>query len=127
MVQPARTQSKMTAHGHSASERALKGPRPTPQTPRRAPPPALSPAFRRGAASPGLRHLIEDWVTVCDRLREAQHVALFLDFDGTLVPLQSRPEDVWLEGRTRPVLGRPPRHRRPSPWLTSLPRRTEVL
>src|SRR5947207_2809031 len=34
MVQPARTQSKMTAHGHSASERALKGPRPTPQTAR---------------------------------------------------------------------------------------------
>jgi len=63
---------------------------------------------------------------VCDRLREAQHVALFLDFDGTLVPLQSRPEDVWLEGRTRRVLRRLLRHPRATLWIISGRRRTDV-
>jgi trehalose 6-phosphate phosphatase len=49
-------------------------------------------------------HLFDRWPLVARRLRSAPHLALFLDFDGTLTPLQRRPGDVRLDAPTRTVL-----------------------
>lgn len=50
------------------------------------------------------RHLQDAWPEIVPRLREARSVAVFLDFDGTLSRLRSRPEDAKLEPHTRRVL-----------------------
>ena len=52
-------------------------------------------------------------------LRKAPHVALFLDFDGTLTPLRQRPEDVALDAETRTVLSRLANHSRVTVWVIS--------
>src|SRR5262249_53939264 len=60
------------------------------------------------------RHLFACWGSVSARIRSAPCVALFLDFDGTLTPLQPRPEGVRLGAsvrRTIQSLGRDPRVR----------------
>jgi trehalose-phosphatase len=58
------------------------------------------------------RHLFDEWATVRERLHAARHVALFLDFDGSLVPLRRRPEQVWLDEAGRRLLRRLARHPR---------------
>ncbi len=52
------------------------------------------------------RHLFECWEQVSERIRAAEHLTLFLDFDGTLAPFRLRPETVWLSDSTRRVLRR---------------------
>jgi trehalose-phosphatase len=39
-----------------------------------------------------LRHLFEEWECIQTRIRQAQTLFLFLDYDGTLTPIVSRPE-----------------------------------
>jgi trehalose 6-phosphate phosphatase len=39
-----------------------------------------------------VRHLFEDWKNIQDKVRVAENLFLFLDFDGTLTPIVSRPE-----------------------------------
>jgi trehalose 6-phosphate phosphatase len=39
-----------------------------------------------------LKYLFAEWGKVADRLREAKHILLFSDFDGTLAPIVERPE-----------------------------------
>ncbi len=39
-----------------------------------------------------MRHLFEDWETLQTRIQEARNLFLFLDYDGTLTPIVSRPE-----------------------------------
>jgi trehalose-phosphatase len=56
--------------------------------------------------------LFQAWPAIARRLRAARRIALVLDFDGTLVPIAPRPEDVLLEDSTRQVLQRLARHRR---------------
>jgi len=51
-------------------------------------------------------HLLENWARTAARLRGAKRVALFMDFDGTLAPLQSRPQRVRLTRAMRLVLSR---------------------
>ena len=51
-----------------------------------------------------IRHLFDDWEHVRARLRSARKIALFLDFDGTLVKFHSRPEQVWLDSTVRRTL-----------------------
>jgi len=39
-----------------------------------------------------VKHLFEDWENIQDRIQQAQNLFLFLDYDGTLTPIVSRPE-----------------------------------
>jgi trehalose-phosphatase len=39
-----------------------------------------------------VKHLFEDWETIQSRIQQAQNLFLFLDYDGTLTPIVSRPE-----------------------------------
>jgi len=51
-------------------------------------------------------HLFDEWEQVSKRVRSAAHLALFLDFDGTLAPFRLRPEEVRLSDGTRRALQR---------------------
>jgi trehalose-phosphatase len=66
------------------------------------------------------------WREVAKRLRQAPRVALFLDFDGTLAPTRSRPEQVFLDLSTRQSLARLARHARLTLWIVSGRRRADV-
>jgi len=59
----------------------------------------------RAASRRGSRHLFDRWSEVAQRLRAAKHIALLLDFDGTIVPIQPRPEMVRLGLPTRRLVG----------------------
>jgi trehalose-phosphatase len=52
----------------------------------------------------GSRHLFDRWTQVARRLAAAKHLALFLDFDGTLAPLRPRPREARLDQPTRALL-----------------------
>ena len=39
-----------------------------------------------------MKHLFEDWGNIQARIQQAQNLFLFLDYDGTLTPIVSRPE-----------------------------------
>ena len=39
-----------------------------------------------------MKHLFEDWEYIQTRIQQAQNLFLFLDYDGTLTPIVSRPE-----------------------------------
>ena len=51
-------------------------------------------------------HLFADWESISCRIRSRKRVAMFLDFDGTLVRLAPTPDQVRVEERTRSVLKR---------------------
>ncbi len=71
-------------------------------------------------------HLFADWNHISHRLEAAPLIALFLDFDGTLAPLENRPEDVSLDGyirNTLRVLVKNPRFR---VWIISGRRQADV-
>lgn len=73
-----------------------------------------------------MRHLFHSWSQVVQRFDAKPTIALFLDFDGTLVPLQARPEDVWLDDATRRTLLRLVRSPRFRVWIVSGRRRADV-
>ena len=73
-----------------------------------------------------MRHLFHCWPQVVHRFETKSPIALFLDFDGTLVPLQPRPEDVWLDDATRRTLSRLVRSPRFRVWIVSGRRRADV-
>jgi trehalose 6-phosphate phosphatase len=50
------------------------------------------------------RPLFEAWPEIRARVRASRHVALFLDFDGTLVQLRRRPSEVRMPGQTKRLL-----------------------
>lgn len=76
----------------------------TSQHPRTRPIPRLA----KGPRSP--RYLFRAWNEITDRIRNAESLALLLDFDGTLVRIQRRPMQVRVSGRTKHLLARLSRH-----------------
>ena len=52
------------------------------------------------------RHAFQAWSKISVKSRQAPHLALFLDFDGTLVRLRRRPSDVRLPARAKEILAR---------------------
>ena len=58
-------------------------------------------------------YLFESWPRVARRIRAANRIVLFLDFDGTLTPIRRRPQDVPpLDLATRGLLHRLANHHR---------------
>ena len=73
-----------------------------------------------------MRHLLECWSEVASRLRKAEAIALFLDFDGTLVPFRLRPEQVRLSPSTRQALRTLVRRPSLRVWVISGRRQADV-
>jgi trehalose 6-phosphate phosphatase len=73
----------------------------------------------RAPSRRGTRRLFDRWAEVAGRLRAASHLALFLDFDGTLVGLRRSPGQVWLDDSVRRILRRLARHPRVDVWIVS--------
>jgi trehalose-phosphatase len=51
-----------------------------------------------------LRHLLQCWDELGKRVSEATQILLFLDYDGTLTPIATRPEMAVLSPQTRKLL-----------------------
>lgn len=73
----------------------------------------------RAASRRGSRHVFDRWSEVAQRLHAAKHIALLLDFDGTIVPIQPRPEMVRLGLPTRRLIGRLAKHSRVTVCIVS--------
>ncbi len=73
----------------------------------------------RAASRRGSRHVFDRWSEVAERLHAAKHIALLLDFDGTIVPIQPRPEMVRLGLPTRRLIGRLAKHSRVTVCIVS--------
>jgi len=71
--------------------------------------------------------LTADWARVALQIQSSCRVAVFLDFDGTLVNIAPRPDQVRLAPATRQVLRRLARHPRVSLVVISGRRRAELL
>jgi len=78
--------------------------------------------FKRMAPS-----LAADWPRVAAQIQSSCRVAVFLDFDGTLVTIARRPDQVRLAPATRRVLRRLARHPRVTLVVISGRRRVELL
>jgi trehalose 6-phosphate phosphatase len=73
-----------------------------------------------------MRHILECWKQVAPRLKSGKVIALFLDFDGTLARIRSRPEEVWIDTHIRRellALARNPRFRI---WVISGRRQADI-
>ncbi|MGH9744518.1 MAG: trehalose-phosphatase [Candidatus Acidiferrales bacterium] len=64
--------------------------------------PALAPRKRQSGRN--ARYLLEAWPEIIERMRGVKFRLLMLDFDGTLVRLRRRPEDVRLSERAKIIL-----------------------
>jgi trehalose-phosphatase len=51
-----------------------------------------------------MKHLFKDWGTLQTRIRQARNLLLFLDYDGTLTPIVSRPDRALCPIRVRRLL-----------------------
>jgi trehalose-phosphatase len=72
------------------------------------------------------RPLLDQWTVVARRLRAAKRQLLFLDFDGTLAPLEKRPEIPTVDEDLRNILRRLARRRRIKIFIVSGRRRADV-
>jgi trehalose 6-phosphate phosphatase len=79
----------------------------------------------------GVVRLLPNWNRIAElvrtRVRKDGRVAIFLDFDGTLVDIAPRPELVRLRPAARRILQRLARHRRARVFLISGRRREELV
>ena len=71
-------------------------------------------------------HLFAAWPRIAARLRRAKHVAVFLDFDGTLVGFKPRPEQVTLHEPARTLISRLAQQPKLSVFLISGRRRADL-
>jgi trehalose 6-phosphate phosphatase len=74
----------------------------------------------------GVLSLWRNWEGVAGRVRSSRRVALFLDFDGTLVPIARRPNLVSLVPETRGILRRLARRKNVTLAIISGRRRAEL-
>ena len=72
-------------------------------------------------------HLFDHWDEVAERVAAATAVRLFVDFDGTLVPLCETPDQVTLSEGTRRALQELVRHRRVAATIISGRRRGDLV
>jgi trehalose 6-phosphate phosphatase len=75
----------------------------------------------------GTPHLLTLWDRVARRIHTGARVALFLDFDGTLVDIAPRPDQVHLKPKARNILRRLACHPRVTVVVVSGRRRAELL
>ncbi len=75
----------------------------------------------------GVSRLLPQWNRVAARIRAHSRVVVFLDFDGTLVAIAPRPEQVRLTSAARNILRRLARHPRATLVMISGRRRAELL
>jgi trehalose 6-phosphate phosphatase len=75
----------------------------------------------------GVPHLLSQWNRVAARIRAHPRVVVFLDFDGTLVAIAPRPEQVRLTPPARSILQRLARHPRATLVVITGRRRAELL
>jgi len=87
---------------------------------------AASTRSERSHVSENPPYLFDCWSQVAERVRLADRLALFLDFDGTLAPFRTRPDEVNLSDSTRRVLKRLGRHSRVGVFILSGRRRVDV-
>lgn len=81
----------------------------------------------RVGSHPVARHLFDCWPEVVRSIHSAQRLALFIDFDGTLVALRRRPSDVKPLGQPlRRVLRSLARHKRLTLYVISGRRLAEL-
>lgn len=80
----------------------------------------------RSTSRRGSRNLLVRWRQVQERLEGVKHVALFLDFDGTLAPICRRPELVRLNPLTRRKLRQLARHSQVRICIISGRRRSDL-
>lgn len=59
---------------------------------------------RRKTRKNAPKHLFKCWGEISERIRRAEHVALFTDFDGTLAAIRRDPQAVRLAPRVRKLL-----------------------
>lgn len=71
-------------------------------------------------------HLFAQWEHIARRIRGKKRLALFLDFDGTLVRIAPTPESVRLEPETKEVLKKLAAHRNVSLAIISGRQRDEL-
>jgi trehalose 6-phosphate phosphatase len=71
--------------------------------------------------------LVADWDRVAAQIQSSRRVAVFLDFDGTLVNIAPRPDQVHLVPATRRVLRRLAHHPRVTVVVISGRRRAELV
>jgi trehalose 6-phosphate phosphatase len=72
-------------------------------------------------------HLLTQWDGLATRIRAGARIAVFLDFDGTLVDIAPRPDQVHLKPKARNILQRLARHPRVTVVVVSGRRRAELL
>jgi len=70
--------------------------------------------------------MFSHWSELSDRLARSSQIALFLDFDGTLAPIQSRPETVRVVPGIRSTLTALARRRGVRVWVISARRRADI-
>jgi trehalose-phosphatase len=73
-----------------------------------------------------MRSLFACWNDIAARLASSPMVALFLDFDGTLVSIEPRPELVRVHPDLRRTLGELARNPRLRLWVISARRRADI-
>jgi trehalose 6-phosphate phosphatase len=71
-------------------------------------------------------HLFAQWDSIAQRIRQKKRLALFLDFDGTLVRIAPMPNAVHLEDGTRRVLQKLAGHRNVTMAVISGRQRAEL-
>jgi trehalose 6-phosphate phosphatase len=73
-----------------------------------------------------MRYLFDHWEQAAWRIRTANDIRLYLDFDGTLVAFEANPDQVKLREKTRAALRRLAKHRRVHVAIVSGRRRAEL-